>query len=283
MTTIELNILGSGTSTGIPMLGCDCETCTSDDPQDRRFRSSLLLRWRDTVVVIDTTPEFRLQMLRARCQTLDAVLLTHCHADHVAGLDDVRPFSFGNSRPIPIYGNAETLNSIKKRFDYVWNAPQIGGGLPKIELRPVTEPFVIDQVEIVPVPVQHGIISIYGYRVGNMAYISDVSGIPESSMALLQGVEILIVDAVRYRPHATHFHLEAAIEASRAIGAKQTYFTHLNHDFLHRRLAAELPAGMAPAYDGLLLEAHAPRPEIRINLRANPFGNKELGKSDSNF
>ena len=256
--TIELNILGSGTSTGIPMLGCDCETCTSEDPRDRRFRSSLLLRWRDTVVVIDTTPEFRLQMLRARCQSLDAVLLTHCHADYVAGLDDVRPFSFGNSRRIPVYGNAENLGLIKKRFDYVWNAPQIGGGLPKIELRPVTDPFVIDQVEIVPVPIQHGIISIYGYRVGNMAYISDVSAIPESSMALLQGVEILIIDAVRYRPHATHFHLDAAIEASRAIGAKQTYFTHLNHDFLHRRLAAELPAGMAPAYDGLLLEARAP-------------------------
>jgi len=250
---IELTILGSGTSTGVPMLACQCPTCLSTDPRDQRMRSSILLRWSDTAVVVDTTPEFRLQMLRVNPLSLDAVLLTHNHADHVHGFDDLRAFTFGSDRRIPVYGSPLTLGWVREHFGYIWEAKQIGGGLPKVDLRPVEAPFVIADVEIIPVPVKHGVLDIYGYRIGDLAYISDVSHIPESSFALLRGVRTLILDAVRRRPHATHFHLEAALTAARRVGGEQTYLTHLNHDYLHADLEGELPPGVAPAYDGLVL------------------------------
>ena len=250
---IELTILGSGTSTGVPMLACQCPTCLSTDPRDHRMRSSVLLRWNETAVVIDTTPEFRLQLLRAEQRSLDAVLLTHNHADHIHGFDDLRAFTFGRDRGIPVFGHPETLRWMREHFRYIWEAKQIGGGLPKVELRPVEAPFSLGGVHVVPILVKHGILDIYGYRIGDIAYISDVSHIPESSFALLKGVRTLILDAVRRRPHATHFHLDAAVAAARRVQADQTYLTHLNHDFLHGDLAAELPPGIAPAYDGLVL------------------------------
>jgi len=252
---IEITILGSGTSTGVPMLACDCATCTSDDPRDRRYRASLLVRWADHAVVIDTTPEFRLQMLRAGVCQLDAVLLTHTHADHVHGLDDLRPYSYRHGRAIPVYGAPDTLAWVRRHFSYIWEATQAGGGLPKIELLPVTGPFTAAGLPVLPIPVRHGALEVYGYRIGDMAYLSDVSEIPEPAWPLLRGLRLFIVDAVRYRPHATHFHLDAAVAVARRVGAALTVFTHLNHDFLHRRLEAELPAGMVPAYDGLVLPA----------------------------
>ena len=248
---IEIVILGSGTSTGVPMLSCACGTCLSPDPRDKRLRASALLRWPGTTVVIDTTPEFRLQMLRADARSLDAVLLTHNHADHVNGLDDLRQFTFGSKRRIPVYGYPQTMRWVRSHFDYVWEATQVGGGLPKIDLVAVTGPFSINGVRITPVPVQHGVLTVYGYRVGDVAYISDASAIPDDSMALLTGLDTLFLDAVRYRPHSTHFHVSTAVEQARIIGARQTYLTHLNHDLLHSRLEAELPDGVSPAYDGL--------------------------------
>ncbi len=254
MNSFTFTFLGSGTSTGIPMLACDCETCTSSDPRDQRYRSSALISWAGKNIVIDTTPEFRLQMLRAKARTLDAVLLTHSHADHINGLDDLRQFTFGSSRRIPVYGNPETMDWIRQHYNYIWEPRQVGGGLPKITLNPVHSPFECAGLTVTPIPVLHGIITIYGYRIGNLAYISDVSAIPEDSMEQLRGIDILVLDAVRYRRHATHFHLEAAIQAAQAIGPKQTVFTHLNHDFRHRRLVDELPDGMTAAYDGMQLE-----------------------------
>lgn len=254
---VEVTILGSGTSTGVPMPGCRCETCTSSDPRDQRYRASALLRWADTTLVIDTTPEFRLQVLRARVRTIDGVLLTHNHSDHIHGFDDLRSFTFGSSRKIPVWGTSDALAWMRSHFAYIWEATQIGGGLPKVELCPIDGPVEFRSLWVRPIPVKHGILDIYGYRVGDLAYLSDVSEIPQASMALLEGLNTLVLDAVRYRPHATHFHLDAAVEAARRIGAQRTYFTHLNHDFRHSRLAAELPAGMAPAYDGLVLQATA--------------------------
>jgi len=254
---IELTVLGSGTSTGVPMLACRCPACTSADPRDKRFRASALLCWQGATVVVDTTPEFRLQMLRANAHSLDAVLLTHNHADHVHGFDDLRSYTFGGKNPIPVYASEETLAWVRGHFRYIWEAKQIGGGLPRVELIPVSEPFDVCGVRIVPVPVKHGILDVYGYRIGDIAYISDVSHIPAESMELLRGVRSLFLDAVRYKPHATHFHLEAAIDAARRIGARQTYLTHLNHDFVHSRLARELPDGIAPAYDGLVVHGIA--------------------------
>jgi len=272
---IEITILGSGTSTGVPMLGCACEACTSADPRDQRFRASILLRWAETSVVVDATPEFRLQMLRAGVPSLDALILTHNHADHVGGLDDLRQYTMGSSRRIPVYGPPEALCWVRHRFGYIWDSTQVGGGLPQIDLVPVVRPFALNGVTIVPVPVLHGVLRVYGYRIGDFAYLSDVSAIPERSMRLLAGLDLLVVDAVRYRPHRTHFNLEQAMAVSRRLGARRTLFTHMNHDFLHRKLAAELPDGMAPAYDGQVVRVQAPG--MGWNSRRTPISAKRPG------
>lgn len=253
----RLTFLGTGTSVGVPMVGCSCPACTSADPRDNRLRSSVLLEWHDgtspRVAVIDTTPELRLQLLRERVSRLDAVLITHNHADHIHGLDDVRPFCFRQDERIPVYGRDDTLAWTRQHYAYVWEAVEVGGGLPRIDLFPVREAFTVRGLPVTPLEVLHGQRPIYGYRFGNCAYISDVSQIPEETFRQLEGVDTLILDAVRYKPHKTHFHLEAAVAAARRVGARQTYFTHMNHDFLHGKLSDELPSGMAPAYDGLRL------------------------------
>jgi phosphoribosyl 1,2-cyclic phosphate phosphodiesterase len=254
---IRMTLLGTGTSVGVPMLGCDCPGCTSDDPRDNRWRASALLQWEGCTVVIDLTPEFRLQMLRAGVTSLDAVLLTHCHADHIHGLDDVRPYGFLRKDPIPFYADGHTSEHIRTHFPYIWSPRAQGGGIPRIELRPVAEPFPVGGVEIVPVPVLHGEMPILGFRVGDMAYLTDCSAIPETSLPLLEGVRTLFLDAVRYKPHPTHFHLDAAIDAARRVGAERTFFTHLNHDFVHAALERECPPGMAPAYDGMVVDVRA--------------------------
>lgn len=259
---IELTVLGSGTSVGVPMVGCRCATCTSPDPRDRRMRASVMLRWgeeegKERILVIDTTPEFRLQMLRVAAPRLDAVLLTHHHADHIHGLDDIRPYCFLQNQAIPIYGPPATLTWVRQHYAYIWEAKQEGGGLPRVELFPVEREFSVGSVTITPIPVFHGIEPVYGYRIGDLAYLSDVSSIPESSLGMLRGIRILFLDAVRYTPHPTHFHLEAAVEMAKRLAPEQTFLTHLNHDFLHARLEQELPPGIAPAYDGLTVACFA--------------------------
>lgn len=257
MNEIELTFLGTGTSVGVPMVGCRCRGCTSTDPRDRRMRSSVLLRWPERTVVIDTTPDFREQMLAHSVMDLDDVLFTHNHADHIHGLDDVRPICFLHDKEIDLYGDPRSLGYIEHHYDYIWHAPQKGGGLPRVRLFPITEAVELGGVSFLPVPVWHGKLPVYGYRFGDCAYISDVSDIPAESMALLGGLKTFIVDAVRYRPHTTHFHVEEAVEVARAVGAEQTYLTHMNHDILHAELAASLPEGIAPAHDGLSLTVHA--------------------------
>lgn len=251
-----LEILGSGTSVGVPMPACSCPGCLSSDPCDKRLRSSALLQYNGVNVVIDTTTDFRQQALRARMQRLDAVLLTHNHADHVMGLDDVRPFCFRQEGEIPFYGSEDCLRWVRGHFNYIWEAKQVGGGLPRIELNPVRggEAFDLFGARVTPLPVLHGELAIYGYRIGNLGYICDVSHIPDTTFALLAGIEYLIIDGLRTREHPTHFNFAQAIAAARRSGARRIWFTHISHDSLHAQLVAELPEGFAPAYDGMKIE-----------------------------
>lgn len=249
---IDGQILGSGTSVGIPMPGCACAVCQSPDPLDQRLRASVLLEWDGRACLIDTSADLRQQALRAGMQRLDAVLLTHNHADHIGGLDDVRPFCFKRppDQPIPLYGFRDHLAWVRRRFDYIWEAKQVGGGLPNITLCPVDAPFDLFGARVTPLPVWHGKEPVYGYRIGDCAYISDVSEIPGETFSLLSGVRLLFLDGLRRRRHSTHFNLDEAVAAARRIGAEETYLTHIAHDCSHAELLRELPAGIRPAYDG---------------------------------
>ena len=251
MMELEMTLLGVGTSTGVPVVGCGCAVCRSDDPRDKRLRASALLRGPGLSVVIDTGPEFRLQMLAHGVTELDAVLYTHAHIDHIGGLDDVRPYSFRSGRAVPLYGSEPTLEALRRQFAYIWEAKQVGGGLPKVELRAVGAPFTAAGVRFTPVPLRHGNLPCLGYRVGDAAYLTDLSFIPDGSLPLLEGLETLVLDAVQARPHNTHFNLDEALAAARRIGARQTILTHMNHSLGYADLCRRLPPGITPGYDGL--------------------------------
>jgi phosphoribosyl 1,2-cyclic phosphate phosphodiesterase len=239
------------------MIGCECDVCRSTDPRDQRFRTSIVVESRrGTVVLVDTTPDLRMQALRQRMRRLDAVLYTHAHADHIAGLDDVRRFNAVMQRAMPIYGGATTLAEIRQRFGYIFDprTPR-GGGLPELRLWTIGGgAFCVDDLEIVPVPIMHGSRQIFGFRFGPFAYLTDCNAIPEASLPLLKDLEVLVLDALRPKPHPTHFSLSEAVDMAGRLGAGQTYFTHMTHDLGHAATCAALPAGMALAYDGLSLE-----------------------------
>ena len=237
------------------MIGCQCSTCRSNDPRDSRLRPSLFIRDDDgTSVLVDAGPDLRAQALAHAITRVDAIVFTHGHADHVLGLDDVRRYNSLMGQPMKLYGDAVTLGEIKRMFGYVFDpgTPK-GGGIPQLELMPVSGPFSIGSLTITPVPVWHGKREILGLRVGRFAYLTDCSAIPDASWPLLAGVDVVVLDALRHRPHPTHFSLEEAIVASQRIGARQTYFTHMCHDLPHAATSARLPEGMALAYDGLQL------------------------------
>jgi phosphoribosyl 1,2-cyclic phosphate phosphodiesterase len=228
--------------------------CRSTDPRDRRLRPSALLEWDDASVLIDTSADFREQALRARILRVDAVLYTHAHADHILGLDDLRIFNWRQGGAVPVYGSPETLAGIARTFWYAFADVPLGGTKPTVDLRPVAGPFALGGRSIVPVPVFHGVQEILGYRIGRFAYLTDVSRIPEASLALLRGLDVLVLSALRPRPHPTHLHLAAAIDLARSIGAGRTYFTHLGHEMPHRGVSATLPPGIELAWDGLSFE-----------------------------
>lgn len=251
---MRVTIMGSGTSSGVPLPGCLCATCTSTDLRNRRMRPGLLVELDGGSIVVDTSPDFREQVLRHGVRNLEAVLYTHAHADHIFGFDDLRAFNFLTGRPIPCFGLEDTLERIRRTFAYAFEGPDEGGGKPQVSLHPITEPFEILGAAIVPIPVWHGSMPVLGYRLGPFALVTDVKSIPESSWELLRGVQVLVLSALRYRPHPTHFNFEEAIEAARRIGAARTWFTHIAHDVDHAKLAVDLPPGMEVAYDGLVLE-----------------------------
>ena len=253
MTLRRVTMLGSGTSSGVPVIGCTCPVCTSADPRNRRLRASVRLELAGGTVLVDTSPDLREQALRSGLDRLDAILFTHAHADHLFGLDDVRIFNFRQRAAIPCFGSPATLERVRTAFSYVFEEGQEGGGKPQLELRPVNGPFELLGARVVPVPVWHGSLPVLGYRIDGFAYVTDVNRIPEESYPLLAGLEVLL-GALRYRPHPTHFSIGEAVAVAARIGARRTFFTHLAHDVDHAAPALPLPPGVAFGHDGLELD-----------------------------
>lgn len=254
--SLRVTFLGTGTSHGVPMIGCGCATCRSSDPRDSRWRPSILIESADGPnILVDTSTDLRAQVLRFGVRRIDAILYTHAHADHVLGFDDVRGFNRSQAQTIPCYGDAGTITDIRRMFGYAF-APgsSVGGGLPKIATVPIDGEFQVASVTVTPVPIMHGPRQIFGYRVGRFAYLTDCSAIPDASWALLEGLDVLVVGALRDRPHPTHFSLSEAVEAATRVGARRTYFTHMCHLLPHAATCARLPAGLSLAYDGLVVD-----------------------------
>ncbi len=249
-----VTVLGSGTSMGVPTIGCGCAVCHSTDPHDRRTRPSVMIEWDGHRILIDSGPDFREQAIRERITRLDAVLYTHGHADHILGLDDLRPLTYprvtGGGR-LPLYARAETANVIRSVFKYVFDDDYKYGGLAKVELNEILAPFPLLDLQVIPVPVIHGETEIIGYRIGDFAYLTDFSAVPEESMRMLKGVQVVFLDALRHEPHPTHSTVENSLQVAARIGAGQTYFTHISHDLAHEATNQTLPPGVRLAYDGL--------------------------------
>ena len=237
------------------MIGCDCATCRSSDPRDNRLRPSILVQTGATTVLVDAGPDLRAQALRHGLSRVDAIVFTHGHADHILGIDDVRRFNALMRGTMPCYGDTQTLADIRRTFHYVFDpATPKGGGLPSLELLTITGPIGIGDVKVQPVPVWHGQRPILGYRFGAFAYLTDCNRIPDEAWALLEGLDAVVLDALRDQPHPTHFSLGEAVDAAGRIGARRTYFTHMCHHLGHDATNARLPEGMSLAYDGLVLE-----------------------------
>ena len=248
--TLKITVLGSGTSTGIPVVGCRCPVCLSAHPCNCRTRCSALLSFGKYNILIDTSTDLRQQALREDIRHIDAVFFTHCHADHLHGIDDLRSFNLHSGKPIPIYGNEQTMARIRNSFSYIFDDSESSGYIPRLTLHPLSDPVYVFGLEIIPVPLVHGRIETFGYRCGPLAYLTDCNEIPKSSLQLLENLELLILDGLRFTPHRTHFNVPQAIEAARAIGARQTLLTHLSHEVDHPVHDPQLPEGINFAYDG---------------------------------
>ncbi len=236
------------------MIGCSCPVCTSGNPRNRRFRTSITVHKDGRTLLVDTTPELRLQALACGLKHVDAVLYTHTHADHLFGLDDVRRFNDMSGQDLPIFGDEQTLADIRRVFSYVFKKTQVGGGKPRLTLHPVEPRFELHGIDVRALTVRHGKLSILAYRFDDFAYVTDTNAIPDETMAQLQGLDLLILDAVRYKPHSTHFGLQQALAIIARLRPKRAFLTHLSHHFDHDAANAALPAGVALAYDGLTIE-----------------------------
>jgi len=252
---VELLILGCGSSAGTPAIGCNCPTCTSPDPRNKRTRASSVIAAGDVHFLIDTGPDLRTQALREGLTRVDAVLYTHQHADHLNGIDDLRAFCYVNRAAMPVFGSPYMMRNIEARFDYTLLPPGKSWETPSLQANAVEAPFTHRGVTVTPIPVLHGKYPIYGYRIGNVAYLTDVSEIPESSMALLEGLDILLLDCLREVPHHTHFGVEQSLAAAARIGARQTVLIHMTHELEYHALSARMPTGVVVGYDGMRLES----------------------------
>jgi phosphoribosyl 1,2-cyclic phosphate phosphodiesterase len=252
---VRITFLGTGTSHGVPMIGCDCGTCLSTDPRDARLRPSIWVESGTASVLVDAGPDLRQQSLRHGIRRVDAILFTHGHADHILGIDDLRRFNAVMEQPMPCYGDSQTLDDIRKTFHYVFDpATPRGGGLPALDLLLVDGPVTVGDLRAQPIPLWHGSRPILGYRFDRFAYLTDCNRLDDRAWPLLEDLDVVVLDALRDRPHPTHFSLAEAIEIARRIGARRTLFTHMCHNLPHEATCARLPAGMALAHDGLVLD-----------------------------
>jgi phosphoribosyl 1,2-cyclic phosphate phosphodiesterase len=256
---MRLTLLGTGTSFGVPQVGCACAVCRSGDLRDRRTRAGAMLEWRGKMLLIDTPPELRLQLVAAGVDRVDAVLYTHEHADHTMGIDDLRIFSVRQRRPLPVYGPPETLERLRTSFRYIFDdamRPYEGTSKPTLELHALEPgcPAEVAGIEVLPLAFRHGHLRVYGYRMGPLAYITDVKSISDAERSRLQGLDVLVLNALWWRPHPTHLSIAEAVRTAQELGARRTYLTHLTHETGYAELAGQLPAGILPAYDGLTVE-----------------------------
>ena len=252
---LTITFLGTGTSSGVPMIGCDCAVCTSTDPKDNRLRSSILVESANTSLVVDTGPDFRYQMLRQKVKKLDAVLFTHPHKDHMAGLDDIRAFNFFTKKPIDIYADSLTEEAVRRDFYYAFTDTKYPG-IPELNLNTIsTEPFVVGDIPVIPIQVWHLKMPVMGFRFGSFTYITDANRIEESEKNKIRGSEILVLNALRRQKHISHFSLGEAIDLVEELQIPEAYFTHLSHQMgLHAEIESELPEQIHLAWDGLSLE-----------------------------
>ena len=258
MAKVRFTVLGSGTSSGVPLIGCSCAVCRSKNPKNHRLRASVHFQVGAKSFLIDTSTDLRQQALRAKLKRVDAVLFTHPHADHVHGIDELRSYNFIQKGSIPVYGNAWTCNELKVKFSYIFQpGPVEGGGIPQLllnELPDTDTPFWADGIRIQPIPVSHGSKPCLGYRIGSVAYVTDCSYISPKSFEHLRGLDVLVLDCVRLAAHRTHLNLESALEVVSKVDAKKVFLTHLGHDFDYDKANRKLPRGVKLAFDGLKLE-----------------------------
>jgi phosphoribosyl 1,2-cyclic phosphate phosphodiesterase len=249
-----LTVLGSGTSMGVPTIGCDCAVCRSSDPHDRRTRPSIMVEYDGRLVLIDTTPDFREQAIRERIQHVDAVLYTHTHADHILGIDDLRPLSFHRPGRIPLYARPEAAEFLRAMFRYIFDADYKFGGIARVELKHLDGPVDLFGARFEPVVVIHGESEVYGFRFGTAAYLTDFSDVPQTSFERLQGLDILFLDALRHKPHPTHSTVENSLRIVNQLQPKRAFFTHICHDLPHQATNATLPPNVRLSYDGMKLD-----------------------------
>ncbi len=253
---MKVTFLGTGTSQGVPLIGCDCEVCISADPRDNRLRSSIWVQIGDTSIVVDSGPDFRYQMLRAKVKKLDAIVFTHSHKDHIAGLDDVRAYNFFSKKAVNIYATQETQEALKREFYYVFSEKQYPG-IPQIDLNTINaqQNFDINGHTIKPILVKHMHMDVLGFRFGDFTYITDANYIAPEEIEKIKGSKVLVLNALRHKEHPSHYTLEEAIKVAEEIGAEQTYFTHISHQLgNHSKINNQLPDGIQLSYDGLELE-----------------------------
>lgn len=251
---MKVLFLGSGTSTGVPVIGCKCAVCKSDDPRNKRTRSSILITTEEDGIrniLVDTTTDLRFQALANDIERIDAVLFTHAHADHIHGIDDLRTFNHIQGEAIPCYGSLDTMEDIREKFRYIFNGSARRDWVPRLGIHIVSSEFFLYGLRILPLKIYHGDTTIFGYRINDVSYLTDCNGIPEDTKSLLQGTKLLILDATRYQPHAKHYGLAQAVEVIGELKPERAVLTHLSHTFDHNKVNDELPPGIELAYDGM--------------------------------